>query len=64
PRRRMPTDRLADREREAILQILVECDGNRTKASRRLGISVRTLRNRLRDYRFEGITVPKPGGRA
>ena len=51
---------LSDLEREAILAILAICDGNRTHASRRLGISLRTLRNRLREYRQQGITVPGP----
>ncbi|MCC6620536.1 MAG: sigma-54-dependent Fis family transcriptional regulator [Deltaproteobacteria bacterium] len=50
-------------ERQAILQALASCNGNRTHAARRLGISVRTLRNRLRDYRDEGIAVT-PAARA
>ena len=47
-------------ERQAILDALVACSGNRTHAARRLGISVRTLRNRLRDYRDEGLFVVPP----
>jgi two-component system response regulator FlrC len=52
---------LADIERKVILQVLGEADGNRTHASRTLGISIRTLRNRLREYRDQGLPVPEPG---
>ncbi len=55
-----PGESLRDLERRAILHVLTACDGNRTRASERLGISIRTLRNRLRDYRFDGIAVPTP----
>ena len=51
---------LRDVERTTILRILRECNGNRTHASERLGISLRTLRNRLREYRGEGVAVPEP----
>ena len=33
-------------------------DGNRTQAARVLGLSVRTLRNKIRVYIAEGIEVP------
>jgi DNA-binding NtrC family response regulator len=39
--------KLADLERLAILQTLQQCSSNRTKAARRLGISVRTLQRKL-----------------
>jgi DNA-binding NtrC family response regulator len=45
-------------ERELVLQTLARCDGNRTRASRVLGVSVRTLRNKIRQYSAEGIDVP------
>lgn len=51
---------LEELERVTILRVLEGCGGNRTHASRQLGISVRTLRNRLRDYRYQGIDVPAP----
>ena len=51
---------LREVERSTILRILRECNGNRTHASERLGISLRTLRNRLRAYRGEGVAVPEP----
>jgi len=41
-------------EKSLILKTLRETNGNRTHAARKLGISVRTLRNKLRDYRVNG----------
>ncbi|MEE9259006.1 MAG: helix-turn-helix domain-containing protein, partial [Nitrospinaceae bacterium] len=38
-------------EKELILQTLEEFDGNKTKAAGSLGISIRTLRNKLADYK-------------
>ncbi len=45
-------------ERELILQTLERCHGNRTSASNILGISVRTMRNKLRAFIEGGIAVP------
>ena len=44
-------------ERELILRTLRQTRANRTEAARRLGISVRTLRNKLNEYRARGIDV-------
>ena len=41
-----------------VVQTLACCDGNRTRAARMLGLSVRTLRNKIRLYSAEGIEVP------
>jgi DNA-binding NtrC family response regulator len=45
-------------ERALVVQTLASCDGNRTRAARMLGLSVRTLRNKIRVYTAEGIEVP------
>ena len=47
-------------ERELVLQTLVRCNGNRTHAARMLGLSIRTLRNKIRLYAACGIDVPAP----
>ena len=48
-------------ERELVLQTLARYDGNRTHAARVLGVSVRTLRNKIRLYSADGIDVPAHG---
>jgi DNA-binding NtrC family response regulator len=41
-----------------ILETLSHCLGNRTRAAEMLGISIRTLRNKLHEYRAAGVPVP------
>jgi len=53
---------VADVERDLILETLKHCLGNRTHASNILGISIRTLRNKLNEYAAEGVPIPAPGG--
>lgn len=48
---------LREIEKSIILKTLRENEDNRTKTADLLGISVRTLRNKLNEYREEGITV-------
>ena len=48
---------IADVEQELILKTLQDVAGNRTKAAEILGITVRTLRNKLNEYRDMGIDV-------
>ena len=52
---------LAEVERELILSTLSHCLGNRTHAATILGISIRTMRNKLRQYSDEGYAVASPG---
>ncbi len=52
---------VANVERELILDTLDHCLGNRTHAAKILGISIRTLRNKLSEYTSAGIVVAEPG---
>lgn len=52
---------VADVERDLILDTLDHCLGNRTHTAKILGISIRTLRNKLNQYTDDGIGVPGPG---
>jgi DNA-binding NtrC family response regulator len=53
---------VADVERDLILETLKHCLGNRTHAANILGISIRTLRNKLNEYSAEGVGIPAPNG--
>jgi DNA-binding NtrC family response regulator len=53
---------VADVERDLILETLKHCLGNRTHAANILGISIRTLRNKLNEYSADGVPVPPPHG--
>jgi two-component system, response regulator FlrC len=53
---------VAEVERHLILDTLRHTLGNRTHAASILGISLRTLRNKLRQYGDAGVRVPAPGG--
>ena len=53
---------VADVERDLIINTLNQCLGNRTHAANILGISIRTLRNKLKLYSQDGFAVPPPGG--
>jgi two-component system response regulator FlrC len=53
---------VAEVERDLIIDTLRHTFGNRTHAAAILGISIRTLRNKLRQYGDEGISVPPPPG--
>ena len=47
-------------ERDLIIETLGHTLGNRTHAATILGISIRALRNKLRDYAAQGVAVPPP----
>jgi DNA-binding NtrC family response regulator len=51
---------VAEVERDLILNTLDHCIGNRTHAANILGISIRTLRNKLKQYSDEGLEIPQP----
>jgi two-component system, response regulator FlrC len=52
---------MAEVEQDLILGTLDHCRGNRTRAAKILGISIRTLRNKLNEYTAAGVAVPEPG---
>ncbi len=52
---------VADVERDLIINTLQHCLGNRTHAAHILGISIRTLRNKLKQYHQEGVAIPPAG---
>jgi len=51
---------VAQVERDLIIGTLGHCLGNRTHAANILGISIRTLRNKLKQYSNDGVSVPRP----
>jgi DNA-binding NtrC family response regulator len=50
---------LRDVERDLFLETLSHTRGNRTAAAHLLGVSVRTLRNKIVEYSAEGVCVPR-----
>jgi DNA-binding NtrC family response regulator len=48
---------LREAEKRLILRTLQENDYNRTRTAELLDISVRTLRNKLNEYRMEGVNI-------
>jgi DNA-binding NtrC family response regulator len=55
---------VAEMEQTLIIETLEHCLGNRTHAANILGISIRTLRNKLKEYTEAGVSVPLPQGSA
>ena len=53
---------VADVERDLILDTLQHCLGNRTHAANILGISIRTLRNKLQRLPAQGVRCRRPAG--
>src|ERR1700675_4553826 len=52
---------VAEVERDLILETLKHCLGNRTHAANILGISIRTLRNKLNEYADGGLPITPAG---
>jgi len=53
--------KIADVERDMIINTLEHTLGNRTHAANILGISIRTLRNKLNQYKDDGVDIPATG---
>ena len=49
---------IAEVERDLILETLKHCLGNRTHAAKILGVSLRTMCNKINDYAAAGVSVP------
>jgi DNA-binding NtrC family response regulator len=47
-------------EKDLIIETLCRCLGKRSEAAGVLGISIRTLRNKLHDYEKNGTRIPRP----
>jgi len=54
----LPT--VGEMERRLIGSMLLQTNHNKTRAAEKLGISLRTLRNKLREYRSAGYDTSKP----
>ena len=48
-----------DVERDLVLATLASNQGNRTASAHLLGVSVRTLRNKITEYSAEGLDIPR-----
>jgi len=58
--RRLVGRTISDVECELIIETLADQRGSRTNAAKLLGISLRTLRNKIHEYDERGKIVPKP----
>jgi two-component system response regulator FlrC len=54
-----PGTTVSEMERQLIMGTLSEVNQNRTRAAELLGISIRTLRNKLREYRLQHEPHPQ-----
>ena len=50
---------IAEVERELILKTLDHFGGNRTRASVALGISLRCMRDKIQQFRAQGVDIPE-----
>ena len=53
---------IKDIERDLVLETLARTDGNRTVSARLLGLSIRTLRNKITEYSADGVAVTPARG--
>jgi len=49
---------IKDVERDLVLETLSNTHGNRTASARLLGVSIRTLRNKITEYSANGVDIP------
>ncbi len=49
---------LPDLERFWLLSTLAAVDGNRTRCAQQMGLALRTIRNKLNEYRAQGFSIP------
>jgi DNA-binding NtrC family response regulator len=49
---------VAEVERVLIIRTLCDAEWNRTRAATTLGISVRCLRNKIHEFKKQGIAIP------
>lgn len=54
----IPNNSIRDVEAKTIIDALKSSGGNRTKAAKLLGITTRTIRNKIHGYREIGIDIP------
>jgi DNA-binding NtrC family response regulator len=54
-----PPTPINDVERDLVLATLASNQGNRTASAHLLGVSVRTLRNKIAEYSAEGLDIPR-----
>jgi hypothetical protein len=54
-----PVRPMREIEREVILHALRHFEGNRTHVARALKLSIRTIRNKIKAYREQGLPVPE-----
>lgn len=52
-----PIKTISEMEKELILKAIIETKGNKTKASKILGVTTRTLRNKLHEYAEGGNQI-------
>jgi DNA-binding NtrC family response regulator len=55
PRTGAPGLDVTEAEKQLVIRALKECEGNRTEAARRLGLSRRTLHRKIHEYHLEGL---------
>jgi len=46
---------VTEAEKQLVIRALKECEGNRTEAARKLGLSRRTLHRKIHEYHLEGL---------